>query len=103
MVDSLIDGTLSDDGSGAFRELYDAILYGTSWHPADHYYLLHDFLPYCDARLSVNRDFTARQIFARKCLLNTAECRKVFQRPHHFRLCKGYLENEIISLICSPL
>lgn len=76
VVDSLIDGTLSDDGSGAFRELYDAILYGTSWHPADHYYLLHDFLPYCDARLSVNRDFTARQIFARKCLLNTANAGK---------------------------
>ena len=31
-VDSLVDGTFSDGGTGMFRELYDALLKGASWH-----------------------------------------------------------------------
>lgn len=71
-VDALIDGTLSDDGSGGFEEIYNALLYGTDWHRADHYYLLHDFLSYCDAKLAANRDYADKMKFARKCLANTA-------------------------------
>ncbi len=32
VVERLIDGTLSDGGSGDFRELYYALLDGASWH-----------------------------------------------------------------------
>ena len=36
VVSSLIDGTVSDGGSGDFRELYMALLDGASWHAPDH-------------------------------------------------------------------
>ena len=39
VLDTLVDGTFSDGGSGVFRELYDSILYGASWHTPDHYYI----------------------------------------------------------------
>ncbi|ARP51316.1 glycogen phosphorylase [Ruminococcaceae bacterium CPB6] len=72
VVDTLIDGTLTDGGSGWFAELYDSLLKGASWHKPDNYYLLLDFLPYCDARLQANHDYADRQAFAKKCLLNIA-------------------------------
>lgn len=72
VMDTLIDGTLTDGGTGWFRELYDSILKGASWHKPDHYYLLLDFLPYCEARLRANRDYVNRDEFAKKCLLNIA-------------------------------
>ena len=75
-LDTLINGTVSDGGTGKFRELYDAILNGTSWHKADHYYLLLDFLPYVEAKLRANRDYRDRIAFGRKCLMNTASAGK---------------------------
>lgn len=73
VVDTLVDGTFSDGSTGMFRELYDALLKGASWHQPDHYFLLQDFLPYCDARLRANRDYAQdREAFARKCLINIA-------------------------------
>ena len=73
VVDTLVDGTFSDGGTGMFRELYDALLKGASWHQPDHYFLLQDFLPYCGARLRANRDYAQdREAFARKCLINIA-------------------------------
>ena len=32
VVDTLIDGTFSDNGTGMFQELYDSLLKGASWH-----------------------------------------------------------------------
>ncbi len=73
VVDTLVDGTFSDGSTGMFRELYDALLKGASWHQPDHYFLLQDFLSYCDARLRANRDYAQdREAFARKCLINIA-------------------------------
>lgn len=72
VVDGLVDGTFSDGGSGDFAELYHALLYGTDWHAPDHYFLLHDFIPYCETKLRVNQDYRDTLRFARKCLANTA-------------------------------
>ena len=71
-IDTLIDGTFSDGGTGMFQELYDALLIGASWHKADHYYLLYDFIPYCDTKLQAIRDYKDRFHFTQKCLMNTA-------------------------------
>jgi starch phosphorylase len=71
-VDTLVNGALPDGGDGMFRELYESLLEGTSWHAPDHYYLLLDFLPYQEARLRANRDYRDRIAFGRKCLLNIA-------------------------------
>ncbi len=76
VLDTLIDGSVSDDGSGEFRELYESLLYGASWHKPDHYYLLYDFLPYCDTKLKINKDYNSEDEFARKCLMNIANAGK---------------------------
>lgn len=72
VVDTLIDGTLDDGDTGLFRELYDSLLKGASWHRPDQYYLLRDFESYCDAKLRANRDYCNAVQFSRKCLTNTA-------------------------------
>ncbi len=76
VLDTLVDGTFDDGGTGMFRELYNSILDGASWHKADHYYLLMDFIPYCEAKLRVNQDYSDTFSFRRKCFINTANAGK---------------------------
>lgn len=76
VLNTLIDGTFSDDGTGGFRELYAALLFGAQWHKPDHYFVLLDFLPYMDAKLRANVDYCDGLGFGRKCLLNTAAAGK---------------------------
>jgi starch phosphorylase len=66
VVERLIDGSLSDGGSGDFRELYYSLLDGASWHAPDHYYLLGDLESYVAAKLRCNQDYTDRLAFASK-------------------------------------
>lgn len=51
VVDSLVDGTFSDGGTGMFKELYDSLLVGASWHRPDNYFLLLDFDDYLKTKL----------------------------------------------------
>ncbi len=69
-IDTLVDGTVPTDDEQ--RELYHALLDGTHWHKADHYFLLLDYASYMDAKLQVNRDYADRLNFGRKCLMNIA-------------------------------
>ena len=69
-IDTLVDGTVAVDDPQ--RELYHALLDGTSWHQADHYFLLMDYASYMDAKLRANRDYADRMNFGRKCLMNVA-------------------------------
>ncbi len=71
VVRTLIDGTVSDGGTGIFRELYFALLEGASWHRPDHYYVLGDLESYVEAKLRLNADYR-RDIaeFSRKCWKN---------------------------------
>ena len=70
VIDTLVDGTVPTDDDQ--RELYHALLDGTHWHKADHYFLLLDYQSYLDAKLQVNRDYADRLNFGRKCLMNIA-------------------------------
>ncbi len=70
VLDALVDGTLNDGKTGAFKELYTSILEGASWHKPDNYYLLYDFNGYVEARLKLNADFKDRRAMARKGFLN---------------------------------
>lgn len=72
VVDTLIDGTFSDDGRGYFRELYTAITAGASWHRPDHYFVLHDLESYVRALLAANGDYADGKGFAKKQLENAA-------------------------------
>ena len=69
-IDTLVDGTVPTDDDQ--RELYHALLDGSHWHKADHYFLLLDYQSYIDAKLQVNRDYADRLSFGRKCLMNVA-------------------------------
>ena len=79
VIDTLIDGTFDDDGAqgeGSFKELHDALLIGTSWQVADHYFLIYDLPLYVDAKIKVNSDYADRKEFGKKCLLNVANAGK---------------------------
>ena len=76
VLDTLVDGTFDDEGTGMFKELYTSILEGASWHKPDHYYLLLDFLPYVEAKLAVNKDYSDTYAFRKKCFINTANSGK---------------------------
>jgi len=82
VVDTLIDGTFSDDGlkgengEGIFQELYNSLTEGASWHKADHYFIFRDFESYCDTKMQVNKDFSDTLAFRKKCLMNTANAGK---------------------------
>lgn len=77
VVSSLIDGTVSDGGSGDFRELYISLLDGASWHAPDHYYLLGDIESYVETKLSCINDYSSdRLAFAKKQWLNMCNAGK---------------------------
>ena len=69
-VDTLIDGTFNDAGTGMFRDLYHGLLYGSDWQPADPYYVLGDFDESRRPRQRVQRDYRDQLAWARKCWLN---------------------------------
>ncbi|MDE5770711.1 MAG: glycogen/starch/alpha-glucan phosphorylase [Ruminococcus sp.] len=77
VVSSLIDGSVSDGGSGDFRELYTSLLDGASWHAPDHYYLLGDLESYVEAKLKSNSDYSENRLaFAKKQWLNMCNAGK---------------------------
>ena len=77
VVSSLIDGTVSDGGSGGFRELYMSLLDGASWHAPDHYYLLGDIRSYVETKLRCIYDYANdRTAFARRQWLNMCNAGK---------------------------
>ena len=69
-IDTLVDGTVPTDDD--LKELYHALLDGTNWHKADHYFVLKDYESYINAKLQVNKDYADRLNFGRKCLMNVA-------------------------------
>ena len=70
VVDTLIDGTFDDGGTGMFEELYDSLLKGTDWHEPDNYFLFRDFDDYREAHKKVERAYRDRLSWARKCWIN---------------------------------
>lgn len=89
VVSTLIDGTVSDGGSGDFRELYMSLLDGASWHEPDNYYLLGDLESYVEAKLKSNSDYKNRLDFAKKQWINMCNAGKFSSD----RTIKDYAEN----------
>ena len=71
-VSALIDGRFSDGGTGCFKELYDGLTVGASWHKPDNYFVLYDLQSYVETLLKINADYKNRREFAVKQLKNTA-------------------------------
>lgn len=76
VVDSLVDGTFDDNGTGMFRELYESLLVGKNWHRADQYFLLKDFESYRETQNKIDEAYKDRIGWARKCWYNIANAGK---------------------------
>lgn len=76
VLDALVDGTLNDVKTKIFKELYDSILKGASWHKPDHYYLLLDFNDYVETKKRVNAEYKNKKEFYKKCWLNMCNAGK---------------------------
>lgn len=76
VVDSLVDGTFSDDGSGAFQDLHVSLLEGHSWEKPDSYFVLQDFDAYRKAHDAVCEAYADPLKFARMCFINMANAGK---------------------------
>ena len=72
IVESLIDGTFDDDGTGMFKELYTSLTEGASWHQPDNYFLIYDEPDYVKTKLRAIADYADRKAFGLKCLRNIA-------------------------------
>lgn len=64
-VDTLINGTLDDGGTGYFEDLYNALL-----EERDQYYLLADFELFKKAEEKVFEDYKDQKKWAQKCFAN---------------------------------
>ncbi|MEW9121155.1 MAG: glycogen/starch/alpha-glucan phosphorylase [Thermotaleaceae bacterium] len=76
VIDSLIDGTFDDGNTGMFRELYDSILKGTSWHQPDNYFICKDFDSYRRTQESIDKAYRDNFAWAKKCWMNLANAGK---------------------------
>ncbi|HZK56667.1 MAG TPA: glycogen/starch/alpha-glucan phosphorylase [Clostridia bacterium] len=70
VVDTLVDGTFSDAGTGVYGEIYNSLLNGTDWHRSDVFYVLKDFESYRNAQQDLNDAFKDRMGWAKKCWMN---------------------------------
>ena len=72
IVDSLIDGSFSEDRPNLFAELYQGLVFGNNGF-ADPYLLLRDFEPYLDACHRVAKEFVQPDLWNRKAVINVAK------------------------------
>lgn len=67
-METLVDGTFSDGGTGMFRSLYQSLT--TGFEP-DRYLVLYDFKDYVETKLRLNADYGG-EAFLTKCIVNAA-------------------------------
>ncbi len=72
VVDSLIDGTFSEENQNLFSELYRELVFGNGGF-SDRYLLLRDFSPYLDASHRVAKDFMNPDIWNKKAIINVSK------------------------------
>ncbi len=72
VVESLIDGSLCDGGTGMFQAIYDSLLTGEN---PDRYLVLYDFESYIQAKLRLNAEFGTEN-FLDKCIVNMCSAGK---------------------------
>ena len=72
IVNTLVDGTFEDNGTGVLKAVYDSLFGG--WSP-DHYLVLYDFQSYMDMKLRLNAEY-GTEAFTTKCLMNLSNAGK---------------------------
>ena len=76
IVDSLIDGTFNDLGTGIYANIHRSLMENAPWQQADQYFVLEDFEEYRNAHKKINKDYRDRMNWARKQLKNIANAGK---------------------------
>ena len=71
-VEALVDGTLDDDNSYMFLDIYNELINPQNGQRGDQYYLLKDFEAYKEAHANINHDYRDKLSWSRKCLMNIA-------------------------------
>ncbi|MBO4989107.1 MAG: glycogen/starch/alpha-glucan phosphorylase [Clostridia bacterium] len=68
VVDTLVNGTFQDAGTGNLKSIYDSLLFN---HNPDHYLVLADFADYIRVKCQLLKEYGSDEFFA-KCLKNMA-------------------------------
>lgn len=76
IVDSLIDGTFNDLGTGIYGTIHRSLMENAPWHQADQYFVLEDFEAYRNAQKRINVEYRDRLGWAKKQLMNIANAGK---------------------------
>ena len=71
-LEQLIDGTLCPEHPRMFQEIYHALLFGDGGGMADPYFVLKDLPQYMAAQKKIDGDYTDKDLWLRKAVLNTA-------------------------------
>ncbi|KKK33351.1 maltodextrin phosphorylase [Salinicoccus sediminis] len=70
VVESLVDGTYQDNGTGMLRDLYDSVV------GRDEYFVLEDFASYREAQDRIAHDYKDKKAFYKKGYMNMANAGK---------------------------
>ena len=76
IVDSLIDGTFNDLGTGIYGTIHRSLMENAPWYQADQYFVLEDFEAYRNAQKRINVEYRDRLGWAKKQLMNIANAGK---------------------------
>lgn len=76
IVDSLIDGTFNDLGTGIYGNIHRSLMENAPWQQADQYFVLEDFEAYRKAQKTINKEYRDRIGWAKKQIMNIANAGK---------------------------
>ena len=72
VVDSLVSGEFKDNNTYMFLDIYNELINPQNGQRGDSYFLLKDFKSYAKAHEKINKEYTDRLEWSRKCLKNIA-------------------------------
>lgn len=75
-INMLLSDKFDDDGTYMLLEIYKSLIEPHPGHKADRYFILKDFESYKKAQQQIGKDYKDRRAWARKCLINIANCGK---------------------------
>lgn len=75
-MDTLIDGTFNDAGTGLYKDLYDSILNGNHHTQPDEYFVMKDFESYREAQNRANEAYKDELAWSKMCWMNIVNAGK---------------------------
>ena len=72
VMTQLIDGTLCPENPRMFQSIYHGLLFGDNGGMPDPYFVLKDLPAYMAAQMQISKDYTDKDLWLKKAVLNTA-------------------------------